>query len=132
MNGHRYIARGHLGAVLSSLVFVTGTFRALALVDNAVLLSNSVPPGTAVMPKTMFTQTWTFQNTGSSTWSSSQHGCTLNIVGKDNLGALPNFTNVVSTRYLPSAIINSGQSVVPGGHAAYTMTFIAPETPGLF
>jgi len=132
MNGHRYIARGHLGAVLFCLVFVAGTFHALALVDNAVLLSNSIPAGAAVMPKTMFKQTWTFQNTGSSTWSPSQHGYTLNMVGKDSLGALPNFTNTVSTRYLPSAIINNGQSIVPGGHASYTMTFIAPETPGLF
>jgi hypothetical protein len=56
----------------------------------------------------------------------------LNIVGKDTLGAIPHFTNSSSSWYIPSAIIDSGQSIVPGGQATYTMTFIAPEAPGVY
>jgi len=132
MNGCHDKVRGHLCVVLSCLALLIGSFPAVASVDNAAFVSNSIPDSASVMPRTMFTQTWTFLNTGTSTWTPGQHGYTLNMVGKDSLGALPNFTNAVSTRYLPSAIINSGQSIVPGGHASYTMTFIAPETPGLF
>jgi len=132
MNGQQNRVRRHIGAALVCLAFVLGTFHAVAFVDSAVLMSNSIPPGTVVMPKAMFTQTWTFQNNGSSTWSPGQAGYTLNMVGKDSLGALPNFTNTHSSWYIPSAIIDSGQSIVHGGHASFSMTFIAPETPGLF
>src|ERR1700761_3616978 len=124
--------RGGLRALLFCLALLIGTFPAVALVDSATLLSNSIPEGTLVMPKTTFTQTWTFQNTGTSTWSPGQTNYTLNIVGKDSLGVLPNFTNTHSAWYIPSAIINSGQSIVHGGHASYSLTFIAPETPGAF
>ena len=56
-------------AMLFCLALFAGSFNAIALVDNAALLSNSIPDGASVMPKTMFTQTWTFQNTGTSTWT---------------------------------------------------------------
>jgi hypothetical protein len=132
MNGHLYRLRGYCGVALFCLAFIFGTFRAVAFIDNAALLSNSIPDGASVMPRTMFTQTWTFLNAGSSTWTPGQNGYTLNIVGQDTLGALPNFTNTHSSRYIVSAIIDSGQSIVPGGHASFTLTFIAPEAPGLY
>jgi hypothetical protein len=109
-----------------------GNFHAFAAVDNAALVSVSVPPGTSVMPRTMFTQTWTIQNTGTSTWTPGQIGYTLNILGKDNLGAIPHFTNAYSSWYIPTCIIGSGKSIAPGQQATFSMTFIAPETPGLF
>jgi hypothetical protein len=78
----------------------------------------------------MFTQTWTMQNTGTTTWSPEQSGYTLNLVGRDSLGAVPLFTNASSTWYIPSAIIGSGTSVAPGAQAAFSMSFIAPEAAG--
>ena len=83
------------------------------------------------MPRTMFTQTWTMQNTGTTTWSAGQSGCTLNLVGMDSLGAISLFTNTHSTWYTPSAVISSGAAVPPGGQATFSISFITPETPGL-
>ncbi len=107
-----------------------GNFHAFAAGDDAQLVSVSVPPGTQMMPRTVFTQTWTVQNTGTNTWSPGQSGYTLNLVGMDSLGAVPVFTNVHATWYLPSAIIGSGKSVPSGAQATFRMSFIAPETAG--
>lgn len=100
--------------------------------DAASLLSVSMPLGTNVMPRTMFTQTWTFQNTGTTTWTAKQSGYTLNLIGKDALGAIPLFTNSNGSFFLPTAIIASGKSIAPGGQAAFSMMFIAPEVPGSY
>ena len=80
--------RGGIGATLFCLGMLAGVFGALAG-DNAQLISVSVQPGTVVMPRTMFTQTWTFQNTGTNTWTPTHTGCTLNLIGKDSLAAVP-------------------------------------------
>ncbi len=109
-----------------------GNFRAFALVDNAMLVSVSISNGAPVMPRTVVTQSWTLKNTGTSPWSPGQNGYTLNLVGRDTLGAIPLFTNAYSSWYTPSAIIASGQSIAPGGEATYRMAFITPETPGSY
>jgi hypothetical protein len=70
------------------------------------------------------------QNNGTTTWTATQSGYTLNLISKDSLGAIPLFTNTSSTWYLASAIIGSGKSVGPGSNATFSMTFIAPETAG--
>ncbi len=98
--------------------------------DNAALISSSVPAGTTVMPRTEFTETWIVQNTGTTTWTPNASGYTLNLVGRDSLGAMPRFTNTISTWYTPSATIDSGQSVAPGAQATFSLNFIAPETAG--
>ena len=83
------------------------------------------------MPRSIFTQTWTMKNIGTNTWSPGQSGYTLNIRGTDTLGAARVVPSSVSTAYHPSATINSGQSVPPGGQATFSMSFVAPEAPGL-
>ena len=98
--------------------------------DNASLISVSITNGAPMMPRTMFTQTWTFQNTGTTTWSPGAAGYTLNLVGWDNLGAISLFTNTSSSWFTPSAIIASGKSVAPGAQAAFSVAFIAPEMSG--
>jgi hypothetical protein len=103
---------------------------ALALVDNAGLISVSVPAGALAIPSTVFTQTWTMLNTGTTIWSPGASGYTLNLVGKDSLGAVPLSANATSKRYTPYAIIDSGKSVVPGAQATFRMSFIVPETFG--
>ena len=103
---------------------------ALAAGDDALLVSNSIPAGTQIMPRTVFTQTWTFQNTGTNTWTAGQSGYTLNIIGTDSLGATRVSPNSVSSAYHPSATISSGHSVAPGGLASFSMSFIAPEASG--
>jgi hypothetical protein len=101
-----------------------------AVGDDAQLLSNSIPAGTEIMPRTVFTQTWTFRNIGTNTWTPGQSGYTLNIRGTDSLGATRITPNSVSTAYHPSATIKSGLSVPPGGLGLFSMTFIAPEASG--
>ncbi len=100
--------------------------------DAGSLISVSILAGTQVMPRTIFTQTWTFTNSGTTTWTATQNGYTLNMIATDTLGALPLFTNMNPTRYLPTAIIGSGKSVPPGGQATYSMSFIAPEAAGSY
>ncbi len=119
-----------LCALLFCSLMLMGNFHAFAAGDDAQLVSVSVPPGTQMMPRTVFTQTWTVQNTGTNTWSPGQSGYTLNLIGMDSLGAVPVFTNVHATWYLPSAIIGSGKSVPPGAQATFRMSFIVPETAG--
>lgn len=97
--------------------------------DDAQLLSVSVSPGTAVMPRSTFTQTWTFLNTGTTAWSAGRTGYTLNIRGMDSLGAMPLYTNTTSLCQL-AAVINGGKTVKPGAQASYTLMFIAPEASG--
>lgn len=97
--------------------------------DAAQLISVSVTNGTPMMPRTMFTQTWTMKNTGTTTWSATYNGYTMNILGEDSLGAAPLSAKTHATA-VTSTTINSGKSVAPGAQATFTMTFIVPETAG--
>ncbi len=77
-------------------------------------------------------QSWTLQNTGTTTWTNTQNGYTLNIVSLDSLGAIPLTTNEYSsTAHHPSTII-TGKNVAPGGQATFNMDFIAPEAAGYY
>src|SRR5580765_5655229 len=111
--------------LLLALVLLARIHAFAAVGDDAQLVSNSIPAGTQIMPRTVFIQTWTFLNTGTNTWTPGQSGCTLNIRGTDSLGAIRVTPNSISSAYHPSATINSGQSVPPGGQASFSMTFIA-------
>lgn len=100
--------------------------------DNATLLSVSITNGTPVTPRSLFTQTWTFQNTGTTTWTPNPTGYTLDMLAEDSLGAISPCTNGSGTYHFPRANITSGKSVAPGGQATFKMTFIAPETSGSY
>jgi hypothetical protein len=130
MNNHENRLRGPVGALLFCWGMWMGNFDALAG-DNAALVSVSIPPGTQIMPRTVFTQTWTFKNTGTTTWSPTYHGYTLNIIGEDSLGAVPLADKPYVSSYT-SASIGSGQSIAPGAQATFTMNFIAPEAAGSY
>jgi cell wall-associated NlpC family hydrolase len=101
----------------------------LLAVDNSQLVSVSITNGTMLMPRTVFTQTWTMKNTGTTTWAPTYNGYTMNIVGEDSLGAVPPTAKPFASRTL-STIIGSGASIPPGGQATFTMNFITPEAPG--
>jgi len=116
--------------VIAIVLVMLGNSQAFGAGDDAQLVSMSVPAGATLMPRTIFTQTWTMLNTGTNTWSPGQSGYTLNLIGTDTMGAVPVFTNTHSTWYLPSAIIGSGKSVAPGAQATFSLSFIAPETAG--
>jgi cell wall-associated NlpC family hydrolase len=115
--------------IFALFLVISSSFSALAA-DNAALISVSVPTNTVVMPRTILVQTWTVQNTGTTTWTAKQSGYTLNLVSRDSLGIIPLFTNTSSTWYTPSAIIGSGKSIAPGAQAAFSVGFIAPEAAG--
>ncbi|HTB82829.1 MAG TPA: NBR1-Ig-like domain-containing protein [Candidatus Sulfotelmatobacter sp.] len=119
---------------LKSAIILAGLLLSCAHVlagDAATLLSITVPGNTAVLPRTVFSQTWTFTNNGTTTWSATYSGYTLNMLtNNDSLAASP----MVNKTYfsLPSSELNGGQAVPPGGKGSYTMTFVAPEVPGSY
>ena len=120
----------------SEAITATETLNAFltpnSLVDNAQLISESVPVGTQETAGTAFTEVVTMKNTGTTTWSAGASGYRLNLIGQDYLGAVPSSTNPLLTYYHPYATINGGSSVAPGGTAAFTIYMIAPETTGSF
>jgi cell wall-associated NlpC family hydrolase len=97
--------------------------------DDAQLVSVSVTNGTLMMPRTVFTVKWTMKNTGTTTWSPTFNGYTMNLVGEDSLGAVPP-TNKPFSSHTLSTYIGSGAEIPPGDKATFTMHFITPETPG--
>jgi cell wall-associated NlpC family hydrolase len=120
--------RGHFHALFCCLVMLAGNHHAWAG-DDAQLISVAITNGTPMMPRTIFTQVWTMKNTGTTTWSPTFNGYTMNIVGEDSLGAVPPAAKPFASHTL-STFIGSGSSVAPGGEATFTMTFIAPEATG--
>jgi hypothetical protein len=131
MKNHENWRRGRILVVLFCGAMLFGKSEAFALVDDAQLISVSIPTDTQVMPRTIFTQTWTIQNTGTTTWLPGEKGYTLNLIGLDRMGAVPfSASNTVLTWNVPSATIASAKSVAPGAQATFTMSFIAPEIPG--
>ncbi|HUA66770.1 MAG TPA: NBR1-Ig-like domain-containing protein [Alphaproteobacteria bacterium] len=124
--------RERIGAVLFCFGTVMATSKGYSQ-ENGGLLSASVTNGTPVVPRSMFTQTWTFENTGTTTWTAGPNGYTLDMVGLDSLGAIPLDTNTAGgTYHFPRAAINSGKNVAPGGTASFSMDFIAPEAQGSY
>jgi hypothetical protein len=115
--------------LLTALGFWLGTFDARAG-DAAELISVTVTNGTPMLPRTVFTQTWTMKNTGTTTWTPTYNGFTMNLVGEDNLGAVPLGAKPFASHTL-SAMNNSGVSIAPGAQTTFTMSFIVPETPGV-
>jgi hypothetical protein len=122
--------RRFFAVILFFIILLAENFRAWAA-DSAQLISVSVPAGASIMPKTIFTQIWTFQNTGTNMWSPTYSGYTLNMIGEDSLGAMPLSAKPYVSSY-PSAMIDSGKSIAPGAQATFSMSFIAPETPGSY
>lgn len=132
MKNHALNLRLKSATLLAGLSLLLGSFFNLLAADNAALISVSVPPGTAMLPRAMFTQTWTMQNTGTTVWSPFETGYTLNLLGTDTLGAVPLSTNTISDWYLPAAAIASGKPVLAGAQATFSFSFIAPEKAGAY
>ena len=116
------VALGMLAMLLSARLLLAG--------DAAQLVSLTITNGTPMLPRTIFTQTWTMKNTGTTTWTPTFSGFTMNLRGTDNLGAVPPSAKPYASHTL-STPIGSGISVAPGAQATFTMTFIAPETAGV-
>jgi hypothetical protein len=124
---------GFFGVLLFSAATIlagAANSQGASIGNDAQLVSVSIPTGMQIMPRTMFTQTWTFKNVGTNTWTAGQSGYTLNIRSADSMGATRVSPNTVSSSWHPSTVINSGHSVAPGAQGTYSMTFIAPETAG--
>ena len=120
-----------VGAILFSLATLATGGNASAG-DSAQLISVSIPAGAQVTARSPFIETWTFRNTGTTTWTPGRSGYTLNALSPDSLAAVPLSPTSASTPHPPSATIDSGQSVGPGAQATFSMSFIAPATAGSF
>lgn len=100
-------------------------------IDSNQLFSVTITNGTPIVPRTIFTQTWTMTNCGTTTWSGS--GYTLNLIGEDSLGAIPLITNTVGgTTHFPRCAIPGGKNIAPGSTASFSCQFIAPEASGSY
>jgi hypothetical protein len=115
----------------SAVLFLATVLQAGAG-DGASFVSATIPTSTVMAPGQTFTNTWTIQNSGTTTWSPGDSGYTLNISGTDSLGAVPLSPRTNSGAYPPIAAINGGGSVAPGATATFSMSFIAPETTGTY
>jgi hypothetical protein len=102
------------------------------LASNASLISQTVATNTTELPGAFFSQTWTLKNTGTTTWTSGASGYKLALVGSDSLGVSSPTADGVSGYYHPAAIINGGGTVAANATATFTMSCIAPETPGTY
>jgi hypothetical protein len=120
----------HISACSAALVLATVVQAGAG--DGASFVSLTIPTNTVMAPGQTFTNTWTMQNTGTTTWSPGNGGFTLNMAGTDSLGAVPLSPRTSSSAFPPIATINSGSSVAPGTTATFSMSFIAPETPGTY
>jgi hypothetical protein len=136
MNHQVKSLRREICSVLFCFGMLAGNWTAHAG-DNAALVSVTITNNTPMLPRTVFIQTWTFTNTGTTTWSPTYSGYTLNVVTTnsllriDNIGAVP-LTNKTYTSYKLTTPIVSGQSVAPGATASFSLSFITPETPGSY
>ncbi len=106
--------------------------RRLLSTDGATLVSQTVANSAVELPGAFFSQTWTIKNTGTSTWSPGTSGYTLNLLGTDVLGITSATPDTASGHYHVITVINGGGSVAPNGTATFTMSCIAPETPGTY
>ncbi len=116
----------------AAALFLATVLQAGAASDGASFVSEIILTNALMAPGQTFTQTWTMQNTGTTTWSPGANGYTLNLAGTDSLGAVPLFARTSGAVYLPCAVINSGSSVAPGATGTFSMSFIAPETAGTY
>jgi hypothetical protein len=99
--------------------------------DSAALVSMSITNGTSVVPRQIYTETWTFTNNGTTTWEATSAGYTLNLTSLDSLGLMQLFTNVGGW-YQVSATIGSATNIPPGDTASFSLDFIAPEAAGSY
>lgn len=117
-------------AIIVCLAIVAVSRCGLAI-DSNQLVSVTITNGTPVVPRSIFTQTWTMTNCGTTIWTPG--GYTLNLVGEDSLGAMPLVTNTAGgTAHFPRAAINGGKNVVPNGNGSFSLQFIAPEASGSY
>ncbi len=106
--------------------------RLLTTGDAASLVSQTVANGAVELPGAFFSETWTMENTGTTTWSSGTSGYTLNLLGSDVLGITCPTPDLNAGHYHPVAVINGGGTVAPGATATFTMSCIAPEATGTY
>ena len=88
MNKHQNKFRGLFIALILALEMAIVN-RGLAI-DSNQLVTVTIANGSPVVPRSIFTQSWTMTNCGTTTWTAG--GYTLNLIGEDSLGAMPLIT----------------------------------------
>jgi len=86
--------------------------------DNATFVSKTISDGSQVNAGQSFTQTFRMRNSGTTMWTTSTSGYTLNFVSGSQMGA-PNYVT------LPN-------SVSPGNEVNISVSMTAPTTPGTY
>ena len=115
-----------------SAVLLLATLLQAGAGDGASFVSETIPTNTVMALGQTFIETWTVQNTGTTTWSPGASGYTLILAGMDSLGAMLLSTNTIPTQYHPYATINSGSPIAPGAMATFSLSFIVPDTTGTY
>src|SRR5690606_6297803 len=86
-------------------------------VDDATLVSQSLPKGSLVEAGQSFEQSWTITNTGTTTWTKAGSYVLTHDGGQ--------------TFSAPSQIdLGDGESIAPDAEKCWTLSLTAPSTPG--
>ncbi|MCA9519373.1 MAG: SpoIID/LytB domain-containing protein [Myxococcales bacterium] len=86
--------------------------------DDAQLVAEE-PPNAPVAPLTPFSVSWTVKNTGDTTWDKTK-GYTWAFIEGESFGKPGYFT------------LSDGETIVPQAEKIWTVTLIAPPTPGQY
>lgn len=95
------------------------TLQVPSLEDGATLTNKTIADNTVVSAGQHFTQSWTLQNTGTTTWTTGTTGYTLNRISGDPLQSGLQWLTLSDT-------------VLPNGYYTFSLDLIAPTSPGTY
>lgn len=87
--------------------------------DDAMLTAETIPDGTTFEPGARFTKSWTFENTGNTTWSAGQ-GYAFSSIGGTAMAAAM------------TVDLASAESIAPGASRTFSVEMTAPEAAGTY
>lgn len=87
--------------------------------DDAKLVTETLPAGSVVTPGASVDKSWTLENTGNTTWTQPE-GFTLAHIGGDALGSSA------------TANLGTGESIAPSSQKSWSVSLSAPTTPGTY
>lgn len=87
-------------------------------VDDAAIVSETLPDGTVVQPGATFEKSWTIENTGNTTWTKAA-GYLWTHDGDET------FSAPLQTE------LGDADAIAPGQQKTWTLSLVAPATPGV-
>jgi murein DD-endopeptidase MepM/ murein hydrolase activator NlpD len=88
-------------------------------VDDATIVSETLPDGSIVAPGASFEKSWTVENTGTTSWTKAG-GYLWTHDGEET------FSAPLQTE------LGDAESIAPGQQKSWTLSLVAPTTPGVY